>query len=426
MIGPSQQQQNKAHDDRQQKMEENMLKEAELADRLLPWNAEQKLASVINPVKIPMIIIVCVLGCKLENLFNESTTEQWHSTFARSGPMCFVHHLNRDIYNVSFRVPQWMRNITEKIDDNSVEFINEQILEIEEDSCGISKDVDGQCVVGEKVENGGLKHHVRLEHATAGLNQGKIPFVYYSLVWAVYKLVFIPAVNWPDRLMRRITGVPTAQPVLKLLMMPYNRMLGREWTLSKMGAVIRYSMLPNVLITPLITMSYDPDCRGFFHYTMDSVFSQAIYYFCVVDLLIGTTLFILGYTYYEGKIIDKWFYTAYKCWWWAVLFPLILLSMFDAFLVFDHRKWLGWKLVLKITLSIKFTVESATTFCELCSMVVTTLDITQFVIMIMTLLCPKCAHKIPILRDWVKEDEEVADVERWEKEGLRAQEIEEE
>jgi len=243
-------------------------------------------------------------------------------------------------------------------------------------------------------------------------------------VWAVYKLVFMP-VQWPDRLKRRITGDPTAQPVLKLLMMPYSKTFPCIHYLNRIGGAIRYVILPNVLITPLVTMSYDPDCRVFFHYTMDRVFSQGIYYWCVADLLIVMVLCVLVHVRFEGKILDRCFYRAYKCWWYATLPSLILLSMLDAFMVFDHRKWLGWQLVLKITLEIKFTVENATTFCELCSMVVTALDVTSLVIIILTLLCPQCLEKIPILKDWVADDEEVAAAEQWEKEGLRAREIEE-
>jgi len=251
-----------------------------------------------------------------------------------------------------------------------------------------------------------------------GINRFKVPLCYYALVWGTYKLLFLP-IHWPDRILRFATGGSLGkEPVFKLLMQPYFERLTKATDItSKIGALFRYVMLPSSLLLPLMTIGHGEECPGLYHYVMDLYLGQVIYFWCFFDLALVAVLFLIGQTVYRNSVIGSWGYTLYKMWWYVTTPVAFILCIADMLITMDTRFWRGLFYAFNLTihldveLSLTLVVDLAQALGAACFF----LDTLQLVVLILCLVCPKCGQRVPIVKKWIKDDE---DAEHEEEKGL--------
>jgi len=412
-------------------MEENELerqRQEELNDSLLPWDAEQKVSCCLNPIKIPLIIIVGICGCFIENRLFVITTEQWRAHIYRDGPTCYVHRIRAGLQggNTSFDLP-----IPDSISESVQSMFNHSVstlcggnstdctyawqpVDIPKDHCDIKRVISvnsegvanaSRCTVGD--EDGSQHTKFEGKEMTTGLIQRKVPYVYFTMLWTIYKLVFLPTF-WPDRLVRlamRLAGRDAhSLPVFKILVEPRPQQKIVPPSLFKIGKAFRYSMLPNNLIVPLMTMNHLKGCDDMIHYTMDRFFSVPIYCFCIFELVLVLGCTAVGYAKALGpRCMQSPPYMCYVCYRICTTPLVILVFVIDFFLVMDLRFWrglvLGFKFLFSIEVSLTFTFT-----CNFVSILATTvalLDFWTLVIMILPMVAPVCASKIPIVGKYI-------------------------
>jgi hypothetical protein len=378
---------------------------------------------------MPLIILVTILGCGVENRINWSTKDEWRSSTLRGGPVCYVHQLDESMgASHTFVVPDalvepfndTLNGIVESNNGSTEITLIPEItfLDFKKDSCGVEDhdmSINGSCVP--HLPQAGTKHIEDYDPTGTwqglGLNRLKVPFFYYSLVWGIYKLTFLP-IHWPDRILKCATGGFMKEPVFKLFMTPYfERLTKATDIISKLGACFRYVMLPNTLLKPLITMGYVEECPGLYHYIMDMYLGQVIYFWCFSDLMFTGFLFVLGHTLYHNSVIGSWCYSLYKVWWFITTPIAFILFIADIIITSDMRFWRGFTLTLLANFT--FDIELRLTFfvdlTQALGSVVFILDTVQLVVLILCLVCPKCGQKVPVVKQWIKDDEEAEEEE---------------
>lgn len=214
-----------------------------------------------------------------------------------------------------------------------------------------------------------------------------IPFITHSFVWALFKLLFLPV--YPiDRIARNVFRChgEHPEPVFKLLTEPY--FLGNVEVVS--GCVVaifkyvRYIMLPNSLIIPLLTMRVgiaDDECQHFLSYKHGWV-ARGVYLWLIFDIVKALFLWMVGMTYYRQKIVGTWGYWVYKVLWFCTSWIPVWLFVVDQLSTLDLRFWSGWSIVFKKVLTIHFDSTMSIDVIRLLGQAVVMLDCVSFTVMI--------------------------------------------
>jgi hypothetical protein len=397
---------------------EELDEEAARNESLLPWTIEQKVAMCLNPIKVPIVVLVLLFGCSVENRINWTTQESWRAKWwDRAGPVCYVHRLNHGLNkNFTFKLPDQLaaplnntiNNIVTNLGANGSLTFNQTWFVIEKDVCGITIPTKGLDDEGCSVGPEEAFHHS--EDGTDGLNGFKLPFVYYTLVWAVYKLVFMP-IHWPDRLARRFTGNQYGEPMFKIMTQPHYRWCtGPMEIISKIGALFRYNMLPNSMLVPLATLNHVNGCEEYYYYRMDHLLAKVIYWWCIIDFMTVLGAVAFGHTIYSGKCIGSCLYKLYRFQWLLSLPIAFFLWLWDLINVFEWRFWKGIMLALDVVIDCQFdfTFTFVVDVAEMLACVVVFLDTLTLIIMILSLVCPKLGLRLPIVGEFLRQDMEEA------------------
>jgi len=381
--------------------DELLIKKQELRSQVLPWNLEQKVSLYLNPIKIPLVLIVTVLGCYVEHQIKRTKLTSWKATWNRPGPTCWVHELDEDLINPDIqKISNFLNStfypFTHQINEelqkskhckpnarnhSECNFFNlPSWLNFEVDYCGITE----MCAVqDEKVIKQDEKGYFGLAW--------RLPFVPFSLVWAIYKLVFLPF--YPiDRIANFLQGYPhpMPEPVFKLLTEPFSTRCALFMNMcAKVGKVIRYSLLPNTMMLPLFTMSKRRSCSKYIFYDMDTMFGAFIYAYVLVDLIAVIVGYIIG-KFIIGECIQSWKYRLYKVYWYFSLWVSIILWIIDIVFTFDARFWKGLFLWLDMTFVFDPNLSFAIDVCRKLLGLNMLLDYFQLVILILSIVLPRC------------------------------------
>lgn len=413
-----------------EKEAEKAEKAAERNERLLPWSLEQKVAMALNPIKIPILFMVATLGSYVEYKLIKRDHETWVAPLWRAGPTCVVNQLdepllnntrldwlngklNKTLYPIIHRINQSLENSSSNITENG----NRRfyfadwgtLVHFKVDHCGITDD----CRL-EKDESGNnvLEEMNEGEKTFSALSKWRVPLLTYSLLWAVYKFVFLPF-HPVDRAFRLVmgsqaSGGPPPEPIFKLLTEPFfSESCPGAFVFNKVsmiGKIIRYSMLPNSLLLPIISLRSVEKCDKYIHYTYDTYLGGFIYFFILVDLVSVFGMYIIGITVKGGKCISTPLYRCYKTIWFLSLFTAITLFISDLFIVLNMRFWEGIRIQFRLFFTIVLSPNYSLDILQVLGSVSIFFDALQFTIMIFSFLCPHLLKRVPGMAGLMKDE----------------------
>lgn len=417
----------------EQRQAQELLKQQkrdQLLEKLLPWRLEQKVAMFLNPIKIPIIIIVGVLGSIVEFRMRSIVDTTWHATMWRDGPTCFVHRvhgklvsddalknvsstLNSALSGVNDYINQSLQNSsrcnrTEEGAQRCVLFDSAKLglnYSFEKDYCGINDTCElnfygsdgSEVLVEDEDKVTGLLYH--------------LPFIPYVMVWAIYKLAFLP-VHPVDRAANCVSGnpKPPPEPVFKLLTEPnFQTCSGFMSVVVAIGKIIRYSLLPNTLMVPLLTMGRHPKCEEWIFYDFDSIFGFFIYYWAIFELVFVVAMYVVGKTVFKSLCVGTWKYRCYKTYWFMTLFTALFLFIADTIVLFNWRFWEGLLLMLQLAFTFDLRFSFAVDFVRTLATVNIFLDVLQLLILIFSLIAPPLLRKLA--PEWYKKEDDHDDAE---------------
>jgi len=443
VAGPTKEEQEAAKKEEEERIQE------ERNERLLPWNLEQKVAVVLNPVKIPFIIIAGLLGSVVEVKIGALAQDTWYRGFWGTGPECVVHRADYKKLRVSTHDNDNLNAVTSRLDelfapvatiinssahkialggcttvteDNMTttrcDMLNGPLFKLtfEADNCDVKFDaVTEQCTS----ENELSEILSRAEEGESVGVMNRIPYVPYALIWMIFKLVWIPG-YYIDRAARLASrGGSPPEPMLKLISEPTCDKTGKcgeaGTMLSKLGVVskvIRFSLLPNTLILPLTSMRFVTQCReDYIIYSQDASFGFTIYCWLLCDLVGMIALYAVAQTVLGGQALEKMWYRCYKT---ISIFPtLIAMNLFiiDIACSFKWRFWQGIRIVLQLMFTLELSFDVTLDIAKTVANAVVLFDILQFTIMIMSIFCPKLLGRAPIpewLQEWTAQPDDIA------------------
>mmetsp|Transcript_47887 Transcript_47887/g.95233 ORF Transcript_47887/g.95233 Transcript_47887/m.95233 type:complete len:479 (-) Transcript_47887:236-1672(-) len=401
-------------------------KAAERNEKMLPWSLEQKVAMGLNPIKIPILIVVAILGSWVELSLVATKHETWVAGVWRGGPTCYVNELDGPLLN-STRLDwlsDWLNetmypfinainkslenssNVTENGNRRVYFWESKTFLHFPIDHCGITDNCSVEDDPGDEMYPVGSEPY--------GLAYWRIPYVTYSLLWAVYKFVFLPF-HPVDRFYRMVSGKASEhpEPVFKLLTEPYfsSKLCGGDGgkvnkglnIVSMVGKIIRYSLLPNSLLLPVITLRSRRECPHLIAYTMDSKMGGIIYFWILTDLVTVFAVYVLGIAK-GGKCIATCFYRAYKFIWFSGLGIALTLFIIDFILVFNWNFLAGLRLQLRLFFTIVLSPNLTINFLQVLGFASIFFDSLQFTIMVMSFLCPHLLKRVPGMAGLLKDD----------------------
>lgn len=371
----------------------SVIEARERKEKLLPWGFEQKFNTVINLCKVPLVLLVFVFGTMVERKVKASTMATWR------GPACFSHKLDIDTWNdINNSWVKFGRSISEEARHTVTELIQNTSLEqfcdngthkcevkifdssdyglnftTAADTCGIKPISPGVCDVDPELprqDGMGLGWH--------------IPYITHSFVWALFKILFLPV--YPiDRIARNICAChgDHPEPVFKLLTEPY--FLGGIEAVSQYVVLIfkyiRYILLPNSLIMPLLSMEVDDRCHHFLYYK-HSWIARGVYLWLVFDIVHAFILWFVGMTHYKQRLVGTYGYWFYKIIWFCMSWIPFWFFLIDQLSVIDLRFWMGWNLVFKKVLTIHFDFTISIDLVRLLGHATVMLDCVSFSVMI--------------------------------------------
>lgn len=296
---------------------------------MLPWGFESKLAAGLALIKFPFILLCAFIGLYAEHHLKQMTIRSWD----RQGngewlwgtvTGCYAHELR--VATPSHSLLDW--GILDGLNDSMGGIFHGDLWtqNVSVDPLHLMK--GSNCEID--VRTCRVKGLAHPGFFTGGMNHW-IPF---SIVWLVYKLVFI-GINPIDRAMLKMAGDPPPgpdhpEPLMKLLTEPHFQTCTTLMSVVvKFLFYFRYKMLPNTLLGALASMQdLKPHCPRLVHYTMSPRFGNTAYFMCIADLFL-----IFGAYWYcqkkmDGKAIGRWRYRLWKTLWMlsAAFFALIAVN----------------------------------------------------------------------------------------------------
>mmetsp|Transcript_49178 Transcript_49178/g.97731 ORF Transcript_49178/g.97731 Transcript_49178/m.97731 type:complete len:421 (+) Transcript_49178:82-1344(+) len=393
-------------------LEEDDEHESDVFQKMLPWGFESKLAGILGCIKFPFICLVAGIGLYAENHLKEMTKESW----ARTGNVdllwggqigCYDHELwetvpqkklidfglaeklNQSLLHGHLQGDIWTSNSTTDIDPFKIG---------RADACGIDLKT---CTVK------GLHK--------PGFFTGGIDHLFsFSLIWFVYKLVFV-GIHPVDRLVLLIKGNPAPgpdypQPLLKLLTEPYFQSCTTPMqVLVKFLFYFRYKMMPNTLLGALASMhSMAPRCPRIVYYKMSPVFGNTVYFMCLLDIfgLAGCYAYVVYKM--DGKIVGRWRYRLWKtCWLISAIF-FAYFAIYAALMTFGGIgaiiKEMFYALVIVVRLD--FTIQINLDLLRILTMIVIFFECLELLCLLIVIIGPKAAPSAYAkLRDILGESE---------------------
>lgn len=409
-------------------------KEHELVEELLPWGFEQRVSVILNFVKIPLILVVCVLGSVVEIKMASATTKLWTSHRFRSGPACYVNLIDVDKWfwvnntiadrisgyvnattwwlkqgiNASFENSTASKYCTKDADgDVRCQIIdttkwvgagNIGNLTFDKDLCGIEE-------VDETDDRGAISEVCTVnedevtpkEDLANGLNWRipGLPFLPHCLVWAVYKLLFLP-VHPIDRIVNTIDGSePPPQPIFKLITEPHFQKCTKVMRVFVfILKMIRYTMLPNSLIVPLLTMGSHKKCTSMFYYKFDNLAGNAVFVWIVFEMVLVMALYAYGKGVMGSKCVGTCKYRLYKFYWFTSSCVAVVLFITDQVMIFNWRFWQGLSFILRAAVTLDLDYKFSVDLVQLLASMNVFLDVISLIVMLASFLCPKLIQRM--------------------------------
>jgi len=403
---------------------------------------------VLNPVKIPFIIIAGVLGSVVEIKIGLVTEKSWYRGFWKTGPECVVHQADYDKLIVSTTDNDKLSAVVDKIDSvfkpvvdkvNSTAYrvsnctsvrVNANLtatrcdllngplfnFSFSQDMCGVEFNGQG-CSSNEEL--GQILEPVE-EGDSVGVMK-TIPYVPYALIWMIFKLVWIPG-YYIDRIARLAAGSgPPPEPMLKLISEPTCDKTGKCGAMGPpltilgiVSKVIRFSLLPNTLILPLTSMRFVEQCRDkYIIYSQDVSIGFWVYCWLLADLVTMIILYVVAKTVLGGQALSKMWYRCYKT--ISIFTTLIALNLFffDLICCFKLRFWQGIAIILQLVFTLNLSFDVTLDIAKTVANAVVFFDALQFIIMIMSILCPKMLARAPVpewLQEWTAQPDDIKSV----------------
>jgi len=425
---------------RRQEEEDRRLREIEERnERLLPWDLEQKVAMVLNPIKVPFILAAGLLGSVVELRIRAVAEDTWYRGFFGLGPECVVHkadygELRAEIDDLSalmkkldgllFPVESGLNKSLQKIASNcttehnitSCDLLNGPILNYSfaPDNCYVEYDeTRGRCTSESE-----LSERPGMEHESGGLVRSL--YVPYAFVWMLFKLIWLPG-HYIDRAARLAAGGsgPTPEPILKLISEPTCDRLGwcgrcadKLGILGSVSKVIRFSLLPNTLILPLTSIRYVQQCQGeYIIYSHNASFGFGVYAWLLFEVVTMLILYVAAQTVLGGKALGTKWYGMYT--FFSFVRTVVALNMyfFDLVCCFSWRFWEGLSVILQLAFTLDFTANVTFDIAKTVANTVVVLDYLQFTIMVWSFLCPRLLARLPVpacLREWTARPDDIA------------------
>lgn len=156
---------------------------------------------------------------------------------------------------------------------------------------------------------------------------------------------------------------------------------------AKVGKVFRYSLLPNSIMLPLLSMSKRSRCSKYIFYEMDTLFAAVIYGYVLFDLILVFAAYIIGKCV-VGGCIKTCKYRLYKAYWYVSLWISIFLFIADLLWVFDIRFWQGLFSWLDFTFVFDPHLNFAIDIVKKLLGVNMMLDYIQLMILVLTMVLP--------------------------------------
>lgn len=376
----------------------------ELKERLLPWGFEQRVATVLNFFKVPLIIVVMLLGTVVERKINEATITSWKR--ASWFEQCFVHQIDMEKWeSESGDLYQIQQNVTNKIKDFFEHSFaaNNTVCPLQEDGTTFKceRHVFGTlelertyyCDIqvpetkgGECSADGGDSKLV-VDDYERGI-RWHIPGVPHSFMWGVFKLLFLPVFPLDLLALRLSKEDPPPEPVFKLLTSPGFSSAKVQTALAPVIVVfryIRYILLPNMLIMPLLTMEVPPKCEDWLIYKFAGRLGQIVYVWLVFDITKTMLIYALGKTVGKSRLVGHWPYRFYKAFWFGVCWIPIWFFVLEQLFISDFNVWHMWRglrISLDIRLSFNFNWAFDVSFVKMLGSVMVTLDVLNLLVVI--------------------------------------------
>jgi len=374
---------------------------AEVLERLLPWEVENKLAALFTLVKVPLIVFVGVFGYLGENQVKELTVARWsRGVLAASGPSCFVHKLDasRMPEHTEYSLIQWMNQtfMGGRLGAKKKVKLVDATLEVAgRDLCGFDERCRPTDVLSKSTRSsGGVQH--------AGS---------FALIWMFFKLAFI-GIHPIDRIARKTCDRP---PVLKLLTEPHFQICEIPMAmLVKVLFLFRYRIMPNALLTAILTVETHPVCPEIIYYKMDWFWGTVTLYAIWADLLITISCYVAAWVK-NTSLVGTWKYRTYKTmWFFSSIFPGIFV-MFDVLTTVQWNVFKLFRLTFRVVLTFDVTFAFYIDFLQVFIFLISVLEVVEFTTFVMQLLCPKVLARCGLMEklefldrfgDWGAPDQE--------------------
>jgi len=402
-------------------------KEDALLEILLPWHFEQKVAVALSFFKVPLILLVLVLGTAAHYEMLAITPEHqryWRPTLEK-GPSCVLLHIDKRALKGSYSHnftdfileytninKDWLREYKFRPFESVVGNLSEYRPWGEADQCGIHPAVEHekQWEKAKKHKNQQKMNHIcnitLNDHINAqkpDLYQDGSWFNYvkwaipYPVIWAFYRLMFL-GVHPLDRFLRRQIRQP--QPVWKLITEPYFQICTFPMKiLVAIFVFIRYKMLPNVMLSPYSTLKVHPDCNELVYYAEDHWSTPSCFILLIVELIGTLGMYLVGFTVLNSKLVGTWLYRFWKLVWILSAPWFVAAFMWQALTTFDYNILAGFAVMLELSFDFDGTFDISIDILQFLIMAVNIMDFVQLLVFILGLIIPRV---FPHLSDYQK------------------------
>lgn len=347
----------------QEAREKRELEKALRVEGMLPWSFETQLAFFLGCIKIPIVLLVAVIGIYSEHHLKSQMKQSW----LRKGSWgvstsCYAHKLADKVeHNTIFGFngedflnrTLFFGKLPEQVFKSNITIDPVRDVLGGPDTCNVDMDT---CTMR------GLEHPSYWE---GGIDH----FVPLAFIWLIYKLVFI-GIHPIDRLVLKLAGDPPPgpdypEPLVKLITEPYFQTCTTAMRIVvKILCYFRYKLAANALLGALASMrDMSPKCPRIVYYKMDPFYGTACYFMCIFDLLSIGACYFAAHRFMEGKLIGRWRYRLWKVVWMLSSLLVTNYAISAAILTFGGitavLRAIGsaFRIVIRLSLKIRISLD---------------------------------------------------------------------